>query len=194
MAYPATLAVDTPDTIARWRPLVHWLLAIPHYVVAYVLQAVSLVIAVVAWFMIVFTGRVSPDLLDVQAMILRYITRVGAYVGFLHEQYPPFEFRLDSTEPGGTPVAVDFVPEFEARNRLTVGLRFLTIIPIGLFGALVGFAASIVLVVAFFAVIILGRWPDGLRSFFVKALRLNLQINAYGLLITDAYPRFALEE
>lgn len=33
MNYPVTVSVDTPDRIANWRPLVHWLLVIPHYLV-----------------------------------------------------------------------------------------------------------------------------------------------------------------
>ena len=41
MSYPASLQINTPDRIANWRPLVHWLLLIPHYVVLYVLAVVS---------------------------------------------------------------------------------------------------------------------------------------------------------
>src|SRR5947209_7949500 len=37
-AYPVTLELDAPLEIARWRPLVHWLLSIPHYIVLYILQ------------------------------------------------------------------------------------------------------------------------------------------------------------
>ena len=39
-SYPATLTFDPPEKIANWRPLVDWLLAIPHFVVLYVLQIV----------------------------------------------------------------------------------------------------------------------------------------------------------
>ncbi|MGQ0824832.1 MAG: hypothetical protein ACT4OX_07380 [Actinomycetota bacterium] len=28
-AYPATYTFDPPEKVANWRPLVHWLLAIP---------------------------------------------------------------------------------------------------------------------------------------------------------------------
>jgi len=37
-SYPVTLELDAPLEVARWRPLVHWLLSIPYYIVLYVLQ------------------------------------------------------------------------------------------------------------------------------------------------------------
>ena len=39
--YPAQLVVDPMDRIARWRPLFQWFLAIPHFVVSYVLGIVG---------------------------------------------------------------------------------------------------------------------------------------------------------
>ena len=41
MSYPASLQINTPERIANWRPLVHWLLLIPHHVVLTVLAVVS---------------------------------------------------------------------------------------------------------------------------------------------------------
>ena len=34
-------AVDSPYEVARWRPLVHWLLFIPHGVIAYSLRSLA---------------------------------------------------------------------------------------------------------------------------------------------------------
>ena len=45
--YPAKLTFDPPDKIANWRPLVQWLLAVPHFIVLYVLQIVAEVLALV---------------------------------------------------------------------------------------------------------------------------------------------------
>ena len=55
-AYPATLTFTPPAKIANWRPLVNWLLAIPHYIVLYFLGLVASVVAIISWFAIVFTG------------------------------------------------------------------------------------------------------------------------------------------
>ncbi len=44
-AYPAQYSFDPPEKIANWRPLVQWLLALPHWVILYVLRIVSNVVA-----------------------------------------------------------------------------------------------------------------------------------------------------
>ena len=59
--YPATFTFDPPEKVANWRPLVNWLLAIPHFVVLYVLNIVSEVIGFVSWFIILFTGELPED-------------------------------------------------------------------------------------------------------------------------------------
>jgi len=46
-AYPATLEVDRAERIANWRPLVQWLLAIPHFLILYGLQLVARADAVI---------------------------------------------------------------------------------------------------------------------------------------------------
>jgi hypothetical protein len=46
-AYPATLEVDRAEQIANWRPLVQWLLAIPHFLILYGLQLVARADAVI---------------------------------------------------------------------------------------------------------------------------------------------------
>lgn len=55
--YPATYAFDPPERVANWRPIGNPIMAIPHYVVLYVLQIVSGVVAIISWFAIVFTGN-----------------------------------------------------------------------------------------------------------------------------------------
>ena len=41
MEYPASIDVRTPDQVARWRPLVQWILAIPHLIIGGALQYVA---------------------------------------------------------------------------------------------------------------------------------------------------------
>ena len=190
---PATFEIETPDRIENWRPLVQWLLAIPHFIVLYALGIVGFFFWVIAWFTTVFTGRLSAETAGWLAMIYRYQFRVTTYAGFMHDRDPDFDFRRLIEEPGGTPVTVSFVPQYEDRNRLTCALRIFWLIPIAIFSAIVFFVAQILWFIAFFAVLFTGRWPEGLWDFVVKALRLNLRANAYGALLTDQYPPFALE-
>jgi Domain of unknown function (DUF4389) len=194
MPYPAAFSFDPPEKIANWRPLVHWLLVIPHFIVLYVLGLVSQIVGVVSWFIILFTGALPDGLANLQAMYLRYSTRTYTYAAFMREEYPPFAFDTAAADPGDDPrVRVDLVPELASRNRLTVAFRIILAIPQFIVLAVLGLVAGVAMLIAFFAVLFTGHWPDGLRDFVVKVFRWNLRVQAYFLLLTDTYPPFALD-
>ena len=193
MAYPASVTIEAPERIANWRPLVHWLLAIPHLIIFGILQHLAWLLNVFGWLVIVFTGRMPQGLADFQCMYLRYTLRLYAYLGFVHERYPPFSFRMSAGEPGGTPVAVDIEPQLADRNRGTVALRLIMAIPALLFWWLTGVVALVVGVLGFFAVLFTGRWPAGLRGWLLGWFGVVLRTNAYLHLLTDEYPPFQLD-
>ena len=192
--YPASMTIDSPEKIANWRPLVHWLLAIPHMVVLYVLGLVAELMAVLSWFMIVFTGKDNEGFQGLRTMYLRYMQRTYAYMGFLVEDYPPFAFAQSGADPGDYPgVRVDVAPALEDRNRVTTLLRIFMVIPHLVVLTFLGIAAFVCFVIAFFAVLFTGRWPDGLRTFVVNVFRWSLRVMAYFMLLTDEYPPFTLD-
>lgn len=192
--YPVDLQLDAPLEMARWRPLVNWLLDLPHLVVANALGNVANALAVVSWFIIVFTGRLPDGIARFQCMVLRYEARAYSYLIFLREPYPAFEFEMTTMSGGGDPLRVDTAPQLENRNRLTVGLRLIWIIPILIFTALVAIATVLAVVVAGFAVLFSGRWPQGLRRFVINSSRLIQRVSAYSRLLVDVYPPFSLED
>jgi hypothetical protein len=193
-SYPATFAFDPPERIARWRPLVHWLLVIPHLVILYVLQLVGQVLAFVSWFIILFTGKLPEGIANFQTMQLRYSLRTTTYYGFLREEYPPFTFATTAPEPGDDPrLRVDFVPALENRNRLTTAFRLILAIPHLIVLTVLWIAAFVVGFIAFFAVLFTANWPNGLRGFVLGVIRWSLRVEAYLHLLTDEYPPFSLD-
>ena len=102
--YPSTvdeqsvhLEIDYPDVerdLNRWLPLVKWLLAIPHYIVLAILVAIGVIVWVIAWFAIIFTGRYPRGLFDFMVGVGRWGLRVNAYAFLLvTDRYPPFSLR-----------------------------------------------------------------------------------------------------
>ena len=86
LAYP-----NAANDLNRLLPLVKWLLAIPHYVVLTVLEAIALVVVVIAWLAILFTGRYPRALFDFMHSVMCYALRVEVYMLVLvTDRYPPF--------------------------------------------------------------------------------------------------------
>jgi hypothetical protein len=85
---------DAPRDLNRWLPLVKWLLAIPHYIVLVFLSIAAVVVTIIAWFAILFTGRYPRDMFDFVLGVLRWQNRVAGYAFVLvTDQYPPFQLR-----------------------------------------------------------------------------------------------------
>ncbi len=82
---------DVPSDLNRWLPLVKWFLAIPHYVVLFFLGIAAVVVVIVTWFAILFTGRYPKGIFDFIEGVIRWNNRVIAYAFTLvTDRYPPF--------------------------------------------------------------------------------------------------------
>jgi asparagine N-glycosylation enzyme membrane subunit Stt3 len=82
-----------PDArqLNRWLPLIKWLLAIPHYIVLFFLGIAAVVVVIIAWFAILFTGTYPRSLFNFVVGVLRWTNRVTGYAFILvTDQYPPF--------------------------------------------------------------------------------------------------------
>lgn len=99
--YPSTedtqsvkLNIEYPNAkkdLNRWLPLVKWLLAIPHYIVLFVLVLAAILATIIAWFSILFTGTYPKSLFEFVVGVGRWGLRVEAYAFLLTtDEYPPF--------------------------------------------------------------------------------------------------------
>jgi hypothetical protein len=80
-----------PATVNRWLPLVKWFLAIPHYIVLVFLYLAAIVVVLIAWFAVLFTGRYPRSMFEFVEGVMRWHTRVLGYAFLLvTDEYPPF--------------------------------------------------------------------------------------------------------
>jgi hypothetical protein len=198
--YPVTFDVDRQlSDRNRLTTGFRIILAVPHLVLVGgpglglgwesssggVVGAAATVMAVFAWFAIVFAGRHPRGFWDFGAFYLRWRARAVPYLMLLRDDYPPFE---DAAYP--TTFAVDR-PTGE-RNRLSVGLRLIYAIPHIIVLIFLNIALLFTSIFAWFAILFTGRYPGGLYEFAVGVLRWDLRVETYLLLMRDEYPPFRL--
>jgi len=78
----------------------------------------------------------------------------------------------------------------ERRNRLTAFFRLILAIPVAIVLYVYGIIATIAIVIAWFAIVITGRYPKGLYDFVAGFTRFLTRVTAYAALVVDPYPPF----
>ena len=99
--YPSTdeeqsvhLRIEYPNAeidLNRILPIFKWLLAIPHYIILIVLGVLAILVTILAWLLILVTGRYPQGMFEFVVGVMRWSYRVGAYAFLLTtDRYPPF--------------------------------------------------------------------------------------------------------
>jgi Domain of unknown function (DUF4389) len=89
--YPVQVSVDWPERLSRLTTFFRLFLAIPAYLVLYVLQLLGRLLAFFAWFVVVIMGRLPKGLFEVMELPQRYQLRVMAYLFLVTDTYPWFQ-------------------------------------------------------------------------------------------------------
>ena len=193
-SYPVRVDLRAPNQVANWRPLVHWLLVIPHLLVVYGLRVLRTVLTIIAFFTVLFTKQIPEPIFEMIVMTRRYAWRAATYALWMRESYPPFSFTSTSRDDGIDPasVSIDYPREL---NRWLPLVKWFLAIPHYIVLIFLGLAATIVIFpISFFVVLFTGKYPEGLRSFVVGVQRWSLRVGAYVLFLRDEYPPFSLED
>lgn len=191
-AVPVRLDLNAPLEVARWRALVHWVLAIPHLLVIYFLEIGRNVCTLIGFFAILFTKRFPAGLHRFSVLTMRYEWRVGSYVLFMRESYPPFDFSATSEDESGDPASfsVDYPAEL---SRFLPLVKWLLAIPHYIVLMILFVGALFAWVGAFFAVLFTGKYPAGMRNYLIGVNRWVNRVYAYVYLLRDEYPPFSLD-
>jgi Domain of unknown function (DUF4389) len=211
--HPVRFSVEDDCRRNRLTVFFRLLLAIPHYIWFVLWSVVVFIVAVLNWFATLILGRPPGGFHRFLCAYVRYTVHLSAYLYLVGNPYPGF-----LGEAGEYPVDVDLPKEPQAQRRWTVLIRIVLAIPAlfigsalgGGFGVPVGFFFSrhnnrsgaggeggfgggglLTVLCAFlgwFASLVLGRMPSGLRDAGAYGIGYSAQVRAYSLLVTDRYP------
>jgi hypothetical protein len=183
--YPVHLDIDYPPQLSRLLIFVKWLLAIPHYIALYLVTIVAYFVIIISFFAVLILGRYPPALFDFMVGFERWRARVSAYLLLLTDRYPPFALADDPSYP--VRLSVEYPPQMGRWRPL---VHWLLVIPALLAAFVVEVIALIAVLVAWFAILFTGRYPEGLFSAVTVALRWVARTTLYTYWVTDRYPPF----
>lgn len=210
-ARPVVLEGHLDPDVSRWMWLVKWFLAIPHIVILAFLWAGFVLLTIVAFFSILFTGRYPRGLFDINVGIVRWTWRVGFYAFSTlgTDRYPPFSLADDPTYPARYDVAY---PERLSQGLVLVKWWLLAIPHYIIVGVLVNgivwsqsdfvgdrvleIGGGLIGILAFVAGIVLlftGRYPASLFDLLIGLNRWVYRVIPYAALMRDEYPPFRLD-
>ena len=199
--YPATLDARLDEPLSRWKWLVKWILAIPHYVVLMFLWIAFVLVTFGAFFAIVFTGRYPRGMFSFNLGVMRWTWRVAYYAdtGLGTDRYPPFSLGREPDYPATLDVEYP-----EELSRWKPFVKWLFAIPqfciVALFmggwhfdfvwaPGLVGLLTLVGIVVYAFR----RAYPPEIYRFVIGMVRWGFRVGAYVALMRDEYPPFRLE-
>lgn len=211
-SYPARLNIDYPESLDRVSTLFRLVWAIPIFIILGLLTAtagdtvtvitdsgevVSRItttglgivggLFVATMLMIVFRQRYPRWWFDFSLALNRFSNRIGAYLGLLTDRYPSTEAEQS------VHLDLDYPDVEQDLSRWMPLVKWLLAIPHYIVLAFLAVGAVVAILIAWFAILITGRYPRPLFDYVVGVGRWALRVQAYTtLLITDRYPPFSL--
>lgn len=137
--------------------------------------------------MIVFRARYPRWWFDFARELARFGARVGAYLALLTDAYP------STVEEQAVHLEIDYPDVEHDLSRWLPLVKWLLAIPHYVVLAFLWIGAIFAVILAWFAILFTGRYPQTLFDYVTGVSRWSLRVYAFAfLLVTDRYPPFSL--
>jgi hypothetical protein len=179
---PIGLEVDDDLRRSRLTVFFRLLLAFPHLVWLTLWGALAFFAAVASWAATLVRGRPPSTLHGFLSAYLRYQAHVYGFISLVVNPFPGFAGSV-----GSYPAELT-IDAPRRQNRWTVGFRLILALPAWFLAAAYGSVLWPVAVLGWFAALVTGRMPRGLRNTGAQSIRYVTQVYGYLYLLTDSYP------
>jgi hypothetical protein len=137
--------------------------------------------------MILFRQKYPRWWFDWNRELLRFINRVGVYFALMDDRYP------STDEQQAVHLDFDFPDAREDLNRWLPIVKWLLAIPHYVVLAFLYLGVLVVVIAAWFAIVLTGRYPHGIFDYVEGVIRWHNRVVGYAfILVTDQYPPFRL--
>jgi hypothetical protein len=165
----------------RLTVLLRGLLAIPHLVLLYALVFALEVVALIGWIVALFTGRLPAWAHAFSTGVLRWQTRVYAYLLMVTDAYPPFSLDDDA-------YPVRLVARQAKLSRAAVLFRILLAVPAAIVAGVAGSGLAVLSFFAWLIALVTGRLPAALHQASTAIIRYLARYYGFFFMVTDKYP------
>ena len=139
--------------------------------------------------MLLFRRKYPRWWFDWNLELQRFSARVGAYTMLLRDEYP------STDEEQSVHLDIPYPEAGQVLNRFMPLVKWLLAIPHYIILTILWVIAFVITIIAWFAILIVGRYPKGMFDFVVGISRWTYRVVAYvAILSTDRYPPFRLGE
>jgi hypothetical protein len=136
--------------------------------------------------MLLFRRKYPRWWFDWNLELSRFSARVSSFAGLLRDEYP------STDEEQAVHLEVEY-PDAQQLNRWLPLVKWLLAIPHYIVLFFLAIAAILVTIFAWFAILIVGRYPRGMFEFVVGVTRWAYRVTGYAfILVTDRYPPFSM--
>jgi hypothetical protein len=211
--HPARLVIEDDYRRSRLTVFFRLLLAIPHLIWFFLWSIAVTIVAILNWFATLIMGQPPRAFHRFLCAYVRYTVHLGAYLYLVSNPYPGF-----TGEAGEYPVDIVLPQDPQPQSRWKTLLRLILAIPALVIGSVLagpfglpsyylfrgggrrrsngpsggqyagGLLTGICAVLGWFASLVSGRMPSGLRDAGAYGIGYGAQVRAYTLLLTDRYP------
>ncbi|MGH2450352.1 MAG: DUF4389 domain-containing protein [Candidatus Limnocylindria bacterium] len=205
--YPARLRIDYPERLDRLTTLLRIFWVIPIFIILTIVSGggtgatvgdrgeqvatsgpgVVFSLAFATALMILFRQRYPRWWFDFQLALARFSYRVAAYFVLLRDEYPSTE------DEQAVHLDLDYPDVPRQLSRWLPLVKWLLAIPHFIVLIVLSIIGIVAVAVAWFAIVITGRYPRSLFDYVVGIGRWALRVQAYAVfMVTDRYPPFSL--
>jgi hypothetical protein len=180
--HPVRLRVEDDLRRSRFTVLFRLLLALPHIVWLTGWTVLAYLAAILNWFVALIGGRSWRPLHRFIAAFVRYQAHVYAFLYLVANPFPGF-----TGQESVYPLAI-VIDGPQRQRRLVTAFRLLLALPALVLYSAFSYVLLTVAVGGWFASLVTGRMPSGLRALGAVIIRYSAQVTAYLLVLTDRYP------